>query len=125
MIYLKARIVQRYPPMCEWGGAIRYLEIGDDHYANRQVDIFENGNSLRYDRERWSDNCDSIGGMKYDAVKWLKWWGPDEKIAATEFETAWSLAEMAPNQPQAYCCDAGTWPMLLAEQKRRQRNADT
>jgi len=121
MIYLKATIMQHYEPQSAWGSATRYLEISEDLYASRQVDIYENGNALRYDRANWMDEFDSIAGAKYDHDRWVKAWGPDEKITATEFEAAWRLAESAPNQPQAYRNEAGPWPMLLAEQKRLSR----
>src|SRR5688572_27010456 len=113
MLYLKANIVQRYEPRSNWGSARLYLEIGDDLYATRNVEIYENGNALRYDRNNWIDGAGTIGDMKYDAKKWLKAWGPDERISAYEFEAAWMLAGNAPNQPQAYSDKAGSWPMLI------------
>jgi hypothetical protein len=121
MIYLKKTIVQRYEPMSAWGVCTSYLEIGGDLYAMRQVDVYENGNALRYDREHWSDDFGAIGGMKCDAQRWQKAWGLDEKITAAEFEAAWALAERAPNQPPTYRGDAGPWPMLVAEQRRQLR----
>src|SRR5262245_38756671 len=38
-----------------WGRFIRYLEIGDDLWVVRQVDVFKNGNILSYDRSHWVD----------------------------------------------------------------------
>jgi hypothetical protein len=125
MIYLKASIVNRYAPMCDWGAATRYFEIGDDLYATRHVDTYENGYALRYDRENWRDKCGWIACAKYDANKWLKWWGPNEQMSARDFEAVWSLSETAVNQPQLYI-DGEPWPLLVAEhareQKRKQKN---
>jgi hypothetical protein len=62
MLYLKARIA---PPWPEWGDTTRYLEIGDDLYATRHLDLYDNGNALRYDREncRCEIRCQEVGEM--------------------------------------------------------------
>jgi len=110
MIYRKAsKVVDRYSPLCDWGTFSRYLEIEDDSYAVRQVDLFENGYALRYDRGNWIDGCRSLAEMKYDEAKWAAWWGPDEAIAAVEFEAVWDSAVQAPNQPQEY--EDIPWPI--------------
>src|SRR2546421_8946022 len=42
-------------PTSAWGSFTRYLEIGADLYTVRQVDEFDNGHLLSYDRTHWID----------------------------------------------------------------------
>jgi hypothetical protein len=61
MLYFKA------PGQClrrdfvaAWGDFVRNMEVSDDQYAIRQVEEFDNGNVLRYDRGTGamsSDDC--------------------------------------------------------------------
>ena len=41
----------------DWGRIIQYREVADDQFAVRQVDVYENGNVLRYDRSHRSDEA--------------------------------------------------------------------
>ena len=122
MLYFKARVTPHWP---EWGNAVRYLEIGDDLYATRHIDVYDCGKALRYDRKNWADDLGTIADAKYDAKRWKESWGPREEITATEFEAVWESTASAPNQPQAYSADPGPWPMLTAEQWRKARGLDT
>jgi hypothetical protein len=112
MIYRKAiGIVHRYEPQSGWGTSTRYVEIADDEYATRHVEVFENGNALRYDRTNWIDEADSLAAARYDPVRWQEAWGPDHPSDAEEFNAAWLSVTEAPNQPQAYL-NHGPWPVL-------------
>lgn len=112
MIYRKAiGIAHRYEPQSGWGTATRYIEIADDEYASRHVEVFENGIALRYDRTNWIDEVDSLASARYDPIRWRKAWGPDHASDAEEFIAAWCFAAEAPNQPQSYL-DHGPWPIL-------------
>lgn len=99
-------------PKSLWGTFTSFVEIGDDSYALRDVQLYQNGYALRYDRENWLDGVGCLGSMKYDEQKWLELWGPDEAIEASEFEEAWASSENAPNQPQDYSHKHGPWPIL-------------
>ena len=112
MIYRKAiSVVHRYEPQSGWGTSTRYFEIADDMYAARHVEVFENGNTLRYDRINWSDETDSLADARYDPVWWQEAWGPDFPSDVEEFNAVWVSALDAPNQPQAYL-DQGPCPIL-------------
>lgn len=90
------------PPLSEWGNFTRFLEIAEDGFANRQVDIFVNGCALMYDREFWCDDESSLADMKFDQDRWTESWGPHYEITEKQFEIEWEFAEAAPNQPQEY-----------------------
>lgn len=83
-------------PFTTWGAFTRYMEIGDDLYPVRHVDVFANGYSLRYDRTHWFDELGMLADMRYDEKKWKKWWGPSEGTSAQEFEAIWQAAESSP-----------------------------
>lgn len=94
MLYLKQRNLTSHEslPTNEWGVFTSYLEIGDHRYVERQVDLFANGNGLRYHRHHWIDAFGLLADAKYDEEKWVKYWGPSEEIHLAEFERAWQLA---------------------------------
>ena len=48
-------------PAENWGQFTRYLEIGDDLRAVRQMDVFEDGQMLSYDRVHWVDEFGILG----------------------------------------------------------------
>lgn len=39
----------------DWGPSTEYIEVDDQGWANRQVEIYDNGRSLKYDRTHWID----------------------------------------------------------------------
>src|SRR5688572_22089306 len=92
----------RRPMYTLWEGFTRYVEVADDLRASRQVDVYDTGRVLRYDRKLWND--------KYDELTWLRfkpdiWQHPEwitSEISRLRFETIWAAAADAPNQPQQY-----------------------
>ena len=92
----------------DWGPFTRYLEIADDNFARRQVDLYANGCGLRYDREHWVDPLGQLGDVRYaleSSSEQSRRWTVLE-IGAIEFEAAWENAARAPNQPQPYDASA-------------------
>ncbi len=88
MIHEKATD-QQYPDWdskSAWGSFTRFLEYGDDGFPVRHVDMFANGNALRYDRTHWIDKF----GVLADAHRRV--WGPAEPITELEFAEAWEFA---------------------------------
>ena len=79
----------------EWGGFIRYVEFGDDAFASRQVDEYENGYLVRYDREHWDDQFGTLADFRYGKT-WVKHWGEPHAITREEFELKWDAAEKSP-----------------------------
>jgi hypothetical protein len=76
-------------PMCSWGTLTRYLEVAEDLYASRHVDVFENGYSPRYDRAHWVDDFGTLA----DGLHCARSPGPAISIGASEFEVVWRAAE--------------------------------
>ena len=103
-------------PVRSWGLFIRYLEIGDDLYAVRHVDVFANGHALRYDRVHWVDDYGMLADMRYSS-KWKKWW-PSLLVEPAEFEEVWCAAETSPVRPlqiaTARMSEMGESPVWLA-----------
>jgi hypothetical protein len=97
MIYLRSPGRERdFDPRSAWGDFIRNMEIGDDLYATRHVDVYANGYALRYDRVHWVDEFGMLADARYDERKWNKWWGPFVKISRQEFEDVWQAVERSP-----------------------------
>jgi hypothetical protein len=96
MLHQKAPGQNReYEPMRSWGAFTRYIEIGDDLYATRHVDAYENGYTLRYDRIHWADGFGILADMRH-SKKCDRWWGPPIEIDPIEFEAAWQAATASP-----------------------------
>ena len=78
-----------------WGQFVRYIELGDDGFASRQVDQYENGYLARYDRKHWDDQFGTLADFRFGAT-WQKHWGNPDVIDRVEFEYLWSQAEASP-----------------------------
>ncbi len=94
----------------EWGCFDYYIEINDQH-VTRQVNVFENGEILRYTRNHW---CDEYGMMfigkfslKQKAARGCR------VIQADEFDKVWQRSLVSPNwekqQQTAKINQWGTW----------------
>ena len=44
----------------EWGGVVLYYEVGEDLGAVRQIEMFDNGAVLFYDRDHHTDQYGSL-----------------------------------------------------------------
>ena len=88
-----------FEPFRSWGHFTRYLEIGDDLHPTRHVDVYENGNMLRYDRHHLADDFGILADMKH-SKRWGKWWGPSIEIDQAEFEEAWQAATASPTRQE-------------------------
>jgi hypothetical protein len=85
----------------DWGEFSFYIEIVDQH-VSRQLNQFENGNLLRYDRDHW---CDDFGFMFVGTYSRKQKAGRGmTPISSDEFERIWkrSLAESLWKEQQAH-----------------------
>ena len=82
----------------QWHPApLRYVEVGDDQHAVRHVDVFKNGNSLRYDRTHWCDDYGRLLGLRFSyKPKWRKFFPDAVLITQTEFDKIWAAVENSP-----------------------------
>ena len=77
-----------------WGAFVRYIEVAEDQHAKRQVEVFENGNILRFDREHWCDDFAMMVALAFSRKpKWAKFFPGAELIDAAEFEKVWRMAQ--------------------------------
>jgi hypothetical protein len=83
--------------MESWGRFTRYLEIGEDLRAVRQVDVFKNGSMLRYDRSHWVDDFGVLADARLNRNRKQGPWGWSREIQAAEFERVWSRAGNSPS----------------------------
>ncbi len=96
MFYFKAsgRCIRQDFRAAEWGEFVRYVEVADDQHANRQVEVYDNGNILRYNREHWCDDFSMMVALKFSRKpKWAVFFPGAELIAAAEFEKMWRTAQ--------------------------------
>lgn len=76
-----------------WGECIRYVEIGDDRYAVRQVEVFGNDRVLRYDRSHWCDKFGQLFGCLFSQKqKAINGRRTAVVITRNEFEKIWRKA---------------------------------
>jgi hypothetical protein len=84
------RFLPRQSPALAWGRFVSYIEVADDQHATRQVNVFENGNILRYDRSHSRDAFGYLAGLKFSLKpKWARFFPGAETLSAAEFETIW------------------------------------
>lgn len=79
-------------PASEWGTFSRYAEVAEDLRIKRQVDVFENGNMLRYDREHWVDEYGMLGDARINRNQRAGPWGGFKEVPAQEFQSVWVMA---------------------------------
>lgn len=78
----------------DWGAFIRYLEVGDDQHVIRQVDQYDNGTLLRYDRSHWCDDFGMLLCGRFSRKQKAARLGA--VITAAEFERVWRKALGSP-----------------------------
>jgi len=95
--YQKSPLQAAYPlkESYAWGQFVRYLELGNDGFASRQVDRYENGHLTRYDRIHWEDQFGTLADFRFGET-WKKHWGEPQVIGYQEFEHLWHQAESSP-----------------------------
>lgn len=89
-----------------WGPFTRYVEVADDRLAARQVEVFDDGRILRYDRAHPRDAFGQLVMNLFSRKpKWAAGRAGVETIDAAAFDRAWRASLRSP---------------LWAEQVRRQ-----
>lgn len=83
-------------PAASWGRFTRYIQVGEDLRAARQVDAFEYGNLLCYDRVHWVDDFGMLADARLNRNRKRGRWGQSEEIKAEEFERVWNAARASP-----------------------------
>ncbi|MCC5641054.1 hypothetical protein LC593_35545 [Nostoc sp. CHAB 5844] len=68
-----------------WGTSTYFLEIGDDLYPIRQIEVYENGNVLFYDSSHFADNYGMLCDKRIQEED-IQEFG----ITKAEFEQVWN-----------------------------------
>jgi hypothetical protein len=113
MLYFKAQGRGRRQDSlaAEWGGYLVCVEVAEDQYAVRQVELFDNSNVLRYDRTHWCDDFGRLLGLRFSRKpKWTAHFSGAELIEVAEFESVWRAACRSPLWAQQVACSrAAEW----------------
>lgn len=85
-------------PAVSWGDWTIYVEVGDDQLAVRQINRFQNGNVVCYDKGHQRDEFGYLVGLRFSLKpKWRKFFPDAEVISATEFDAEWRRSLNSPN----------------------------
>lgn len=68
----------------EWGEITTYFETNETHYPVRQLDVFANGNALKYDTVYYRDRNGALFQFELNPEEFEVF-----RITAGEFESAW------------------------------------
>jgi hypothetical protein len=103
-----------------WGECVRYVEIGEDRYAVRQVEVYGDGRVLRYDRSHWCDRFGQLFGCLFSRKqKAIAGRGEAVAIEPKELERAWHAALSSPmwdqQVEQSLAAEWGAAPHWLRE----------
>ena len=71
-----------------WGTPTYYFEIGEDNYPVRQIEVYENGNTLKYDTNIMNDRYGGLGDQPVDVEDFEEF-----KIDKDEFEKVWTTTQ--------------------------------
>jgi hypothetical protein len=94
-MYFKApgRYLTQGSPALAWGDFTIYLEVADDQFALRQVNEFEDGSILRYNREYRCDDYGQLYGGRFSRKpKWAKFFPKAKIISVSDFVKIWRVA---------------------------------
>ncbi len=67
-----------------WGTSLWYFEIGEDNYITRQIEVYKNGNRLKYHSEKKFDDYGGLGTEPLDIIEFKEF-----EIDKIEFEEEW------------------------------------
>jgi hypothetical protein len=74
----------------DWGSCRRFVEVLHDQLAARQIDLYENGFVLKYDRLNNRDEFGILIGLKFSRKdKWRKSFKGIEVVSQSEFDALW------------------------------------
>jgi len=67
-----------------WGGSIWYFEVGTDWYPIKQIELYENGNRLKYHSDKIFDDFGGLGDQVLDFNEFQSF-----EIEKAEFDIEW------------------------------------
>ena len=72
----------------DWGAATYYFEVSSDGHPNRQMEVYENGKVLQYDKEHLGDSFGMLADQPLDLGEFASF-----EIKEDEFDSAWGSQE--------------------------------
>ncbi|MFK7908098.1 MAG: hypothetical protein AB8B69_23405 [Chitinophagales bacterium] len=72
-----------------WGTSVWYFEVGKDGYPTRQIELYENGNRLKYHSSKTFDDYGSLSDQALDFVQFREF-----EIEQNEFELEWKKSNL-------------------------------
>lgn len=95
-----------------WGYSIFYVETDTEFYPTRQLQLFENGNALKYDTEYLDDKFGGLGDQPVEPESF-----EGEKINKEEFEEIWNNTFYT-RFPEIVCTPDTLWGQPRLEGRR-------
>jgi len=69
-----------------WGAATYFFEVGEEGRPLRQIEVYDNGPTLRYGPTHVEDEYGQLGQTRLDELEdWSAW-----TISSEDFERVWS-----------------------------------
>lgn len=68
-----------------WGTSVWYFEVGEDHYPIRQIELYQNGNRLKYHSKKTFDDYGNLGDQPLELEEFREF-----EIDKDTFETEWN-----------------------------------
>ncbi|MBO9566429.1 MAG: hypothetical protein J7621_26880 [Niastella sp.] len=96
----------------DWGTSIYYFETDHEGNAIRQLQVFQNGNVLKYDTGYPEDKLGGLSAFPLDADEYEAY-----RIAGKEFERLW-LTTMYKKFPEIVCTEDTLWGQPQLEGRR-------
>ena len=72
-----------------WGTSVWYFELDEEGYPTRQIELYENGNRLKYHSDKKFDDYGALGdqALSFDEFK-------EFEIEQNEFEREWNKSNL-------------------------------
>lgn len=72
-----------------WGTSTWYFEVENDGYPIRQIEVYQNGNRLKYDRNKMFDDYGGLGDQGLDLLEFKEF-----EVNQAEFEQEWNITTL-------------------------------
>ena len=72
-----------------WGTSTYYFELDNDGFPLRQIEVYENGNRLKYSAEKLFDDYGGLGNQSVDIEEFIEY-----EISQEVFEQEWEKSNL-------------------------------
>ncbi len=78
-----------------WGDAVYFIEVDDEDWVQRAIQLYPQGQLLLYDVEHTHDQYGGLADQRLDDLKQFT----DYEITADDFEARWRIEEATNRAP--------------------------